>query len=471
MKHSETDMKKLEDDIGKISKGVGDSSVFLNVKKRLMNTIECEYAFSKTKIPVALKARVRERLMAFIEGYSAPKFLFHRFFSAHKQAWVSLAIFAIVINTFVFVDTKVPVTYAKYTVLQEVNGNVYVDRGSETLMGENEFALEEGDTVRTDVGSRAIIKFFDKSVSRLNENTEVVLSRLFIDRDTSESGVVLGVRDGQVWSRVNESATDTSEFIVRSSDVMARAKDNSAFNVSANSAEKEFEVEVYEEEVDVRVVSNEVAESKSVAKGSKAFVRADEAVGVQIEDIFETNDWIAVNLDKDAKHIEQIIEETKEEVKGQTSDVLSPIRRIKEDAKLLVTFDKVEKEKLKLEIAEKGLLEAEALLADGRTEEAMSLIDEFNTAVQAFKDVADQMKETNPVKYVDLKVYLDAKLNKHNINIGYIYPDVSDEDVSGDEPKDGFIKPLLPVVEEEEDVAPPNLNLFLDAEQAKDDSK
>lgn len=492
------DIKKLENRLKDTMKVPVSSQVSGDIKKRLFlsiqnakktGVVEPSYIsslinrvreiFTTVKMSPTRCAFVKERVLEFVSSYSRPRFFFSRFFFAYKAVWASFIIFMILLNLFVFVDYGIPVAEAKYTLLKEVSGSVYVHRGDTVLNGRSDFILEEGDVIQTGgEGSKAVIRFFDDSISRLRENTEVTLSRLFIDDAKNLVDVVVGVYDGEVWAKVCSFSKRRSEFTIVSKDVLAQASDNATFNVSANSERKEFKVDVLENKINVHVVSDDSVLTESVLEGSSAKVTAETST-IQIGDVDVKDEWISSNLSEDKEHVGDVIAETKEEVTDAAGvlpeSILHPVKLIKEDAQLLLTFSDVERARVKLDIAEKRLLEAEAMAFAGTSDLPVDVtIDEFQKAADEFLVTISVLKETDMVQYVDLLTYVNKKMNKHKRNLLFVNSDVPDEDldadVASDVTEDNFIKPLAVeeepvIVEEEPEIfkqAAPALDIYFD---------
>lgn len=511
------DIEKLENQLKKMGKIPVSSEVSEDIKKKLFLSIQesavshslrpscisslvarAKKVFAGVEIDAASRAGIKERVIMFVSSYSRPRFLFSRFFVAQKKAWASALIFLIIFNVFVFVDEGVNVAEAKYTVLKEVSGDVYVYRDNETLPGKENFVLQEGDVVGTGDNSKAVIRFLDDSISRLSQNTKVLLSRLFLDAALEVSDVVVDVKGGKIWSKVCKFVPGKSEFTVVAKDILTQASNVAAFNVSSDNETGEFKVDVFENTVDLHVVSDNEVISESVSEGSSAKVDAESSV-IQLGEVSDTDEWIAENLGEDKKHIVEIAEETREEIKGEAGvlpeSILHPIKRIKEDTHLLLAFDRVERAKIKLEIFEKRLLEAEALAASGETNELPGLMDDFQAASDEFLQSILYLKDTDLVAYVDLTTYLKGKLNKHKRNLLFIRSDdAAADDDSLDisvEPKmeePGSIKPLSADFEsdsdkigDEEEVdepltleerpAAPILDLYTEKEEAENESE
>jgi len=498
------DITKLENKLKKIGKVEIPSALSSNLKSRVMLGIKnsdknfgvqpssvsgmiekVRGIFETVDLSAQKKAYVKERILERITSYSRMRFYFSRFFVSQKKAWAYLVLTLFVFNIFIFVDGGVPVVEAKSTILQNVFGNVQVFRDGESLKGQNDFVLLQGDVVKTENKSKAMIRFFDDSISRLQENTEVVLSRLFLDETGSVTEVLLDVRGGVVWSKVCKFVPGDTEFSVKGDNVFAQAKEKAAFNVSAGR-EGDFKVDVFENKVDLHVVRGDKVVSESVSEGTSANVEK-EAETISLVNLPEPDEWVSENLNEDKRHLGEVIEETKEVIAEEAgvlpeNILLHPIKRIKEDTTLLFAFDDVEKAKIRLEIAEKRLLEAEAFVARGEKLELSDFKKGFESSVDEFRALMADIKKVDLVEYVDLNSYLKSKLKRQERNLLFVEP--RDEAVE-EELKEEFIKPLdsakeeeplgVEPVDEKDGHALPTLDLYLngglESEETQDDAE
>ena len=461
------DITRLENKLKKIGKVEIPSALSSDLKTKIMFGVKnsdknfgaqpsavsemigkVRQVFEGIDISAQKKAYVKERILERITSYSRMRFYFSRFFVSQKKAWAYLVLSLFVFNLFIFVDGGVPVVEAKDTVLQSVSGDVQIFRDGESLKGQDDFILLQGDVVKTEEESKAMIRFFDDSISRLQENTEVVLSRLFLDETGSITEVLLDVRGGVVWSKVCKFVPGDTEFSVKGENVVARARDVAAFNVSTQE-KGDFKIDVFENKVDLHLVTGDGVLTESVVEGTSATVE-NKVDLISLGELSEPSEWISENLSEDEKHVGEVIEETREVIAEEAgvlpeNILLHPIKRIKEDTTLLFAFDDVEKAKIKLEIAEKRLLEAEAFVARGEELELAEFKDGFNASVDEFKALMADVKKVDLVEYVDLNSYLKSKLKKQERNLLFVEPK-TEVVIPEEELEEEFIKPLDPVI-------------------------
>lgn len=114
--------------------------------------------------------------------------------------------------------------------------------------------LVTGDRVRTLGNSKASIIFYDTSVTRLDENTEILIQEVNIDHDNYlNQDVEIELVLGRVWSRIISLLDLDSKFEVETSTVVATVRGTS-FNMSVDER-GETELDVIENLVDVTLFS------------------------------------------------------------------------------------------------------------------------------------------------------------------------------------------------------------------------
>jgi|GEM_PF-1693925 len=108
--------------------------------------------------------------------------------------------------------------------------------------------LSTGDRVRTLDNSAASIIFFDNSVMRLDENTEITLTELNIDPDNYlDQDVDVELVGGRAWSRIMNLLDLDSSYEVETSSVVATVR-GTAFSMSVDER-GDTEIDVTESQV------------------------------------------------------------------------------------------------------------------------------------------------------------------------------------------------------------------------------
>lgn len=110
--------------------------------------------------------------------------------------------------------------------------------------------LNAGDRIRTLDGSSVGIIFFDNSVMRLDENTEIVISELAVDPENFlDQNVGIEVVVGRAWSRIMNLLDLDSSYEVTTSSVVATVR-GTAFTINV-SERGETEIDVTENQVEL----------------------------------------------------------------------------------------------------------------------------------------------------------------------------------------------------------------------------
>ena len=137
---------------------------------------------------------------------------------------------------------------------------VLIPGESDWRAGENEMLLPVGSRVRTNEGGRAQIEYPGGTVTRLDNDSEVLL-------ETVETGQekFFGVRimGGRVWSRVSRVLGKVT-YETRSSNVVAAVR-GTTFGVEIDEQDRE-KAEIYTTDGEVQVAQVEVVENKRVFK-------------------------------------------------------------------------------------------------------------------------------------------------------------------------------------------------------------
>lgn len=251
---------------------------------------------------------------------------------------------------------KVPVTFAKeVTVVHDIEGSVMVMRDGRGLSAAKGFEIQEGDTIVTGANSKAVVTYFDKSITRFFENTNVSFEALRSENFGFDHVVGLHLTQGRVWSNVMDYVVN-SEFKVRANDLIASVSKRATFSLS--SEKNQASIQVFHNLVNVEIPSKD--QEKTVVKGFQ--VVANPQLAHQVVEPISLKEsekqWVATNLVND----QQIIGEVGKEHKGV---VAGPLGRLQENASLLFAFDSAERFRLELNIAEKSFYET--LKADGAT--------------------------------------------------------------------------------------------------------
>ena len=440
------EMEKLAEKLKSLKKPLIEDSKKEALKNNLMARIKSEdvgaYPFSISALPELLKqsakgisldlssrVRIKERVFEMIENHSQKSFFFSNFFAFNRKLLSSVLVFVIFFGAFNFVNVNTRVVRAAtFTVLKSYSGEVFVDRDGKSLEVIPGMKLYENDEVSTGMDGRAVIEYFDNSVSRMASGTRLVLKKLQKPSENSaESNVEVSVIQGVLWSKVLNLVGSDSLFVVDANKVSASAR-KAAFNVKVDN--DELEIGVFHHAVDVsdkNGVSHLLTGNKLLLTGgdygSKKLITFS---GEEQDD-----GWVKENLEFDKKYLSEVENRlliAKAESAGvNIDDDLSFDKSLRENAILFLTFDDVKSEKIELDLVEKNFIAAQLKLHDSKlTDEerakAELAIKDFSEKVEGFYSLADKIGDTDVEYANELRSYLNDKINSHKKDLSLVMP-------------------------------------------------
>lgn len=337
--------------------------------------------------PIA-HTRVKERILEKLENFGVAikpfGFSFVRLVS-------STMVFTIFIGSIFFYGT-VNVKAQTATRLTQVQGEVYVVREGVELPAVAGMLLLQNDVVRTESSSRATVTYYDDSVTRLYDGTEIALDQLFFDKKDRgiTTNIVTSLHYGDIWVNVPGLVSDDSTFVVEAGDYMAEVVNRAAFHVKAQ--DESYEVGVFDSVV---YVADKENNKKPVVNGFKLALQDRSSVlplSVQEKD----SEWVKGNLNQDETHLQgvknKLIAEVQDEVKTQTEG----------DG---LTQD--------IHNFEGRLGEYEVLLSNGDAGAAKDKLAELRESVQTVLSEVNALEKTDPEKAQNLRAQLNKNLALH----------------------------------------------------------
>jgi hypothetical protein len=373
-----------------------------------------------TQPSAVFKASVKENVLAFVEK----KHLGSNFIWSITKSWQKvLATFmvgVISLSSFTVYFADIPVAKAeKMTAFQDIYGDVDVVRDGQTIVASKYMQLLEGDTVVTGENGLAVIRYFDDSVSRLSSFTELKMQCLYQDKkNKAKTKVEIELMNGRVWNQVINLVDEQASFEISVNNVTARTSEKASFDISNKEGDKKVSVAVFENKVEVSVPEKRKENKQVVVEGYSVEVVENESIENNIVlNNKEDELWVQVNKAEDKQYKKVVDKEKEEESKKEAgvlpADALYSAKKINESTKLLVTTDKTEKNKIKVDIAIKRLAEASALLSNGDKEGAMAplddfakIVDEISLEVEGSEDLRAYVKSAFAEKEKDLSTVL-----------------------------------------------------------------
>jgi hypothetical protein len=385
-------------------------------------------AVASVKIDNTQKVSIKESLMDMIENHSQKRFFWSNFAAFHKSFAGAMAAVFLFFGFFNFVSVNPTVVNAgTLTVLSDFEGGVLIERDGEFIDPYIDLVLEAGDRITTMEDSLAEIQYFDDSVTRLDNDTRIVINSLDRTRNNVFSSYVeISVLDGAVWSRVINLVEDKSEFVVKAASIYATTQ-RGAFNVEI--ADDEVEVGVFTHAVQIQSNNN----FDKVISGEKLTLHKTSNLSQKEKINFDekSEDWVKSNLINDDIYIANVEDKllvAKMEALGvESEDEVEFDTTLKESTALFLTFDDVKKSKLKLDLAEKNFIAAQVKLNDSaltseEKEELDEVFAEFTATFDDFYTLVDDVQTRDEGYAEDLKSYAEDKILSQQKHLASVKP-------------------------------------------------
>ncbi len=170
-----------------------------------------------------------------------------------------------------------------------------------------------------------------------------------------------------------------------------------------NIKQNETKVAVFDEVVEVHLYG-EIEDTKELVGSGYVAAVSEKDSEIQMIAFSESKEgddqvWANLNTLKDLEYIDDVEKELEEKVAIEAGvlpgDSLYGAKKLNESAKLTVAGNETNNAKIKVDIAEKRLNEAGALLASGETEVAGEILDEFEQIIIEIDKVAQDIPEVN----------------------------------------------------------------------------
>lgn len=344
-------------------------------------------------------------------------------------AMVILLIFgATVFFNFGFIIPRAEASFT--TVLEEISGAVTVARGSTEIFAVPGFLLEKDDIVRTANGSKAVIRFLDQSVTRLDEDTEIKISRLFINPNNKTQTIVeLVLNRGQLWTRVVSLIDDLSRFQVKAENALAVAKKKAAFNISVQP-NKSARVSAIHNNIDLVVATGKKVVETTISKGFSVDIKPNTTAihtKMQLEKLTGDNkQWLVDNLAQDKEYMETVKQEAQDQLRDQVKmtpdNPLYAVKELSETTRLALTFNDLGKQKKLLAAAQEKLAEAHVMFGKGDRNRAFGLLSEFQKIIFDVSQWIQKHQTDKPTAALELHTLIDEMFNAYQKQLSLVLP-------------------------------------------------
>lgn len=365
---------------------------------------------------------LKEKLITIAEFQFSREFTlrpkFRRKIFAGVLAFVFL--FSIVFH-YTFKIERVEASFT--TVLEQLSGEVSVVRGDSVLPGITGLVLKADDIIRTGSNSKAAIRFLDQSMSRLDENTEIKIEKLFINpANKTETIVEVILHRGRLWARVINLVNKFSKFQVRADNTVAVAKKKAAFDVSISSQGK-TKVAAVKNKVDIVVATEKKVMETTLMKG---FSASSSATKIIPKKTGEEDEWILKNLEEDEEYIATVKQENRDQIQNQVrvmpGSPFYAMKELTEGTKIALTLDDFDRQKKILITVSEKLAEAQAVLENGDRAKAAALLLEFQQAVSGVIERLKPFEASHPAETSQLKAFVNEILNGAEKQLALILP-------------------------------------------------
>lgn len=431
-------MHKLVTDIERVAKVDPDPDLKRRVKKNVLAVVElsqqvrvCETNLvssfgdllkrmreiaQELRPSEFFRAAVKERVLNFIEMKERAGFwpALNEFLWGGRRVLASVTVVGLLLLV-VFPISLAPEALAKQTYLHIEKGVAWVQRGEDEIRVQDEMILQKGDEVMMGEDSTATVYFMDDSVARLAMDTRLKIKTLFGEQGSDpETRVALQLDQGKVWVKTVSLVGEDTLFQIGKNGVRAEVQENGTFEVEVR--EDSFQVAVAENSVDLHLERTDEVFKKTLIKG-------EGAIWLKGENQFRPiafdpeNDWWQENLWRDKIYLAQLEEANRHDLEQKAGilpdNPLYPIKTLSESAKLVFTFDKLEKEKQKLKIADTRLLEAEVMTLKGKEDQVEGHLAEFKQKLQEVSEEAKKIEEYDAQGGESLTEELEGNIQEH----------------------------------------------------------
>ncbi|MBW7954377.1 FecR domain-containing protein [Candidatus Gracilibacteria bacterium] len=126
--------------------------------------------------------------------------------------FIVLLIFSLFSIQFYFISSSYSRDTSSYVLLLEGKGELISSGDTNILKLEKKQKISSGDVVNTFGNSLAVIEWGDKSITRLGENTKVLIKENFTSDDLSKINISFELLKGKTWSNVISIFSGESYF-------------------------------------------------------------------------------------------------------------------------------------------------------------------------------------------------------------------------------------------------------------------
>lgn len=378
--------------------------------------------------------RMKEKLINFAErssvqtqGFQMGIFGNFRYF---RPVFAGILLFAFAISSVFLVPLQIPIIHAaRSTYFEEVAGKVFVLRNSRFLPATASFSLQEGDVILTKENGFASVRFFDDSVSRLAENTQMVLKRLSYEQlNPIATQVELLLQSGRSWFRVLNLVDEKSLFAVQTSQVAASVSKRAAFDLQVRLHENYLSV--FDNVVDYSLASDFLSQPKSLLAGFQAHVSGSGKVKTSAivesdtdeHDPARSAEWVKENLKRDKIYGDRVVVEKEKALTVVDKTDGSPREKFNTDDNKVLSNKELEKLRSQFLDSHKRFLLGATFLMRQQAEEGLRLIYEFKNTVKVIMARLKDTEKTDLMNAGLLRSIIEAKIAQQRKDVATLLP-------------------------------------------------
>ena len=278
--------------------------------------------------------------------------------------------------------------YTQPTTLEVVAGTVLTKLANESdyKLVDKTTTLAVGTTIKVLDDSSAVIHWFDDSLSRLDSNTELTITKMDLDPNNSTNFQINTKLDtGQMWNKVLNLVNPEAEFTVAAGDTVAGVR-GSTLNISY----RQEDVLIWSLEHAAFIRRQNIEEN--LLAGEKASVSGTGTINVTpLTDDDYNSDWAQQNATADAQYLQGLRSATDsrlQEIAGTLPDDPTYfMKKQKEQAEWESLTAAPDKINYLLNLAKRRLAESALLYQKNRADLAKIATDEFNQAIDQAKNL------------------------------------------------------------------------------------
>lgn len=352
-------------------------------------------------------------------------------FKYFRTVFAGALLFVFAVSSVFLFPLRIPLTHAaRSTYFEEVAGTVFVLRNGKLLPATVSFSLQEGDVILTKENSFASVRFFDDSVSRMAENTQIALKRLSSEPfNPVATQIELLLQSGRSWFRVLNLVDEKSLFTVETSQVAASVSKRAAFDLQVRLYENYLSV--FDNVVDYSLINDFLPQSKSLLAGFQAHVSKDGKVKTSViadedtigRDPVKSAEWVRENLKRDKLHGDRVVAENEKAITAANMAATSLQPKFDGNNDNIVLSNR-ELEKLRSQFlgSYKQLLLGATFLMRQQSDEGLRLVNEFKNTVKAVAARLKDLEKTDLINTGLLRSMIETKIVQQRKDVATLLP-------------------------------------------------